>query len=153
MPGHKLGKNVSLGFQQIVALSTVSAPKAAKKLQLNYDTRVELDYKFSADELKDHVDLKMDSRLAGVHLEIAWWLIERDLEIESCRKIAFIRPDLTATVFYQIRQAEGAEALCIASAKFAALTRDAECILVPVWGGVGVSQHWALLSLEKIAGS
>ncbi len=147
-----LGKNVGMKMTQIVQIEGLSIPKPLKKLQLTYDTRIELDYKFNAEELVK-MDFTKDIRFAGLHLDIGWWVIARDLELTSSSKVVFISPDLTASVVIEIQLADGAEAACRASAQFVHLIQDAEIIVVPVWGGEGTGQHWTLLDLEKIEGS
>ncbi len=152
MQGSGFGKNVGMKLTQIIDVMGLSERKPIKKMQMTYETRVELDYKFNCEEL-GKMDFTKDVRFAGMHLDIGWWVIARDLELDSCSKIAFISPDLTACVVNEIQLADGAEAACRASAQYVALIQDAEIILVPVWGGTGGSQHWSLLDLEKIEGS
>ena len=81
--GSKLGRNVCLKTSQFALRSKLPVPKPSKKMLFSQDDRVELDMKFDAEELGKSIALTKDSRLASMHLNMLWWSIQRDLEIED----------------------------------------------------------------------
>ena len=148
--GLKLGKNMSVNKSQIELLKGLRPTQACKKLQLNYDLRVELDLRFPAEELETGSSFKKDSRCASVHIDMAWWLISRDLELSTESKIVYLRPELTGQLFYQMLQADAAEQFCTACANLKGQVADAELILCPAWGGLADGcEHWTLLTVAK----
>ena len=147
---HKFGKNFNVNAAQVEIMTSLKPPEPWKKMQLNYDLRVELDLQFPAEELETAGSLKVDSRCAAMHIDMAWWLIKRDLQITSESKIAYLRPDAAAALFYDLMQADAAESFCQACAKVKGEIADAETILCPIWGGFQDGcQRWTLLTVVK----
>ena len=148
----KLGRNVSTNSSQIILMSSVKEMPKRRVANWNYETRVELDLKFPATELEGGSSLKSDSRLAAVHISMAAWILQKDVDYDpSAAKVAFLAPEFTAQLFFELGGSDPAGSLCTSAAKAKAQFGDASLILAPVWGGLEGSMHWTLLSFEKLA--
>ena len=147
--GSKLGRNVCLKTSQFALRSKLPVPKPSKKMLFSQDDRVELDMKFDAEELGKSIALTKDSRLASMHLNMLWWSIQRDLEIENKQEICYLDPEISAQICYQMKLPDCETSMEEAFAMLTCKIGTAKMVFAPIWGGTDGSEHWTLLIFEK----
>ena len=151
----KVPAKVTLPIAAVSKISDFAKPDPApfKILKFTHEERAIMEMKFDPEEL-EHVgsSLKDDSRLAAIHLDLWFWLVQRDHAIQEKREIVWLSPGQLANIHYELNAADAAENFVRIVGELAAQLKDAKVVLLPVWGGTAGEgdQHWTLLIVSKL---
>ena len=124
---------------------------AQKPLKFNQLERVEMELKFNPIELQDYSSFVQDPRFGAIHMNMWYWLLCRDFDIQKDAGFVWINSEEIAATCQELDSELGGESFTRVVGQFAAKLRDAKHVFVPVWGGTygGGDQHWTWMFLDK----
>ena len=109
-----------------------------------------MEVKFNPLELATDSSLEKDPRLAAIHLDLWWWLVCRDHQIQKDRSFFWMSAEKSSQLCLELSRPEAAESFLAIVGELAAEISSAKMIFVPVWGGRADGElHWTLMLLQK----
>ena len=119
----------------------------AKPLKFKDTDRADLEMRFDPEELQKFSSFDTDPRWAAIHLNMYWYLVVRDFELETDQSICWITCEQISSICHELDNEMGPECFVRVVSRFAAQLKDVKHIFVPIWGGTfgGGDQHWTWL--------